>query len=134
MSDRTTVQLIIHKQNRELVLNKFDLLEFYNEFPVEGKDGLVEVTISEANYAGWDHLKELATEMDFVGSHEAGSTYGSFVFCSVGTSEILDLETGYEGGFVIHVIKTPCGEFLCDTASIQEYSRQYKLFTGAEPF
>lgn len=132
MGDRTTVELTIRNQDRELVLNKFGLQEFYDEVPGEGD--LLEITMIEVNYAGWDKLDELSQHMDFIGSHESGDTYGRFVFCSVGTTELLEVETGHEGGFVMHFIKSPSGEFLCDTSKVQEYSRQYKQFMGTEPF
>lgn len=134
MGDRTTVEMIIKKKDRELVLDKFGLQEFYDELVLEGKDDLLEVIMIDVNYAGWTELEELCQHMDFVGRHEAGATYGAFVFSSVGSTELLGLETGHEGGFVVHFHKKSGGELAFNMPEIQEYSRQYKLFTGEEPF
>ena len=133
MSDRVRVYLNILIKDRQKVLDKFNL----SSFDYEDQNGdILYVIMEDVNYAGWTELEQLAEEIDFVGAHDSGYDFGSFVFSSVDSTELLGLESGRGRGKFVVRMKRNNGhlEYNLNLTDIIKYCDQYKKFMGSDPF
>ena len=94
MGDRCYMQITCRRIDQD----RFQALGFHAEYDAPENPPLVELIDEEANYA---HYDELPRDLPYHGFHGPGGNYGAHHLACDG-KQYADVETGHDGGYLIH--------------------------------